>query len=148
MFSVRRAGPAPGRPRTAMRPRKPCLPQEPAERKPAIWRAWLPDTVTPFLAVRKTALRCPTCKAWQLPSVQCRRCKCDLSLVAAAHDHQRRLHASVLRQLAAGDFLRALGTARARWELSPDPEAARLLAVCFLLLDRFPSAEEVYEKTP
>ena len=147
-FAARNATPAPGRPRTAMRRRKAPAAQPPVERRPAVWRAWLPDAVKPFLAVRKTALRCPTCKAWQVPALQCRRCKCDLSLVAAVHDQKRRLHAAVLRQLAAGDHLRALGTARARWDLAPDAEAARLLAVCFLLLDRFQAAEEVREKAP
>ncbi len=147
-FAARRPAPAPGRPRTAMRRRKMPAMHEPVERRPAVWRAWLPDAVKPFLAMRRTALRCPTCKAWQVPALQCRRCKCDLSLVVAVHDQKRRLHAAVLRHLAAGDYLRALATARARWDLAPDAEAARLLIASFLPLDRFQAAEEVYENAP
>lgn len=108
----------------------------------------LPEAVKPFLAVRQTTLRCPTCNARQIPSLQCRRCKCDLTLVAAVHDQQRRLHALVLRQLANGDYLAAFHTARTRWALVPDAAAARLLGVCLLLLDRFQAAEIVSEKAP
>jgi hypothetical protein len=102
--------------------------------------------VKPFLAVQETSLRCPTCKAWQLPSLQCRRCKCDLSLVVAVHDQQRRLHAQVLRLLASGHHAEALEVARSRWALSPDPQAARLLAVCHLLLGQFRTAEELCDQ--
>lgn len=118
----------------------------PAKQAEAVWRARIPEAVKPFLAVEETSLRCPTCKAWQLPSLQCRRCKCDLSLVVAVHDQQRRLHAQVLRLLASGRHVEALEVARSRWALSPDPQAARLLAVCHLLLGQFRTAQELCDQ--
>jgi len=119
---------------------------EAADRDLACWKATLPDAVKPFLAASEAELRCPTCNARQTPSLECRRCKCDLTLVAAVHDQQRRLHAQVLRQLAQGDYLAALDTARARASLMPDAVAARLVGVCLLLLDRFHAAEILSDK--
>lgn len=118
----------------------------PTRRGDDAWRATMPEAVKPFLAVQETALRCPTCKAWQLPSLQCRRCKCDLSLVVAVHDQQRQLHARVLRMIASGRNLEALRAARSRWALSPDPQAARLLAACCLLLGQFRTAQELCDR--
>ncbi len=142
----RSAGRAHGGPVRAIRRRRTSFPAKILTRGGAVWRAKVPEAVKPFLAVQETVLRCPTCKAWQIPSLECRRCKCDLSLVAAVHDQQRRLHAKVLRKLASGRHAEALWAARSRWSLSPDPEAARLLSVCFLLVDRFQTARDVYDK--
>ncbi len=142
------ACPVPGRSAGAARRRRIEFELEAADRDAAPWTATLPEAVLPFLAVRQTVLQCPTCKARQVPSLECRRCKCDLTLVAAVHAQQRRLHARVLRQLADGDVPAALQAARARWALAPDAAAARLLGVCLLLLDRFPAAQDVYDRGP
>ncbi|MDZ7615482.1 MAG: tetratricopeptide repeat protein [Patescibacteria group bacterium] len=109
----------------------------------AIWLACLPESVKPYLAVREAVLCCPTCKAKQAPSLECRRCKSDLSLVVAVHDQLRRLHAAVLRQLATGRYAEAARTARSYWMISPEPAAARLLAVCCLLQGAFPAAQGI-----
>ncbi len=138
----------PGRSAGAARRRRIDFELEAADRDAAPWNATLPEAVKPVLAERQMALRCPTCNARQTPSLECRRCKCDLTLVCAVHDQQRRLHAQVLRQLAAADYRAALETARARWALAPDAAAARLLGVCLLLLERFEAAEAVHGKTP
>lgn len=119
---------------------------EAVPRGPAVWLSRLPESVKPFLAVREAELCCPTCKAKQTPSLECRRCKCDLSLVVAVHDQLRRLHATVLRQLAAGNYAKAVGTARSRYAMSPDPLAARLLAVCCLLQGSFSAAQRICGK--
>ncbi len=109
----------------------------------AAWLACLPESLKPFLAVREAELCCPTCKATQAPSLECRRCKSDLSLVVAVHDQLRRLHATVLRQLAAGNYAEAVGTARSYWAISPNPLAARLMAVCCLLQEAFSEAQDI-----
>lgn len=88
----------------------------------------------------ESTLRCPTCGARQAPSAECRRCRCDLSLLLAALEHQRALHRRVLRDLRDGRFAEALRTARRRAELSPDRDAARLLAVCYLFEGHFRAA--------
>ena len=109
----------------------------------AVWLARLPESVKPFLAVREAELCCPTCNARQAPSLECRRCKSDLSLVVAVHDQLRRLHATVLRQLAAGNYAEAVGTARSYWAISPNPLAARLMAVCCLLQTSYSEAQDI-----
>jgi len=90
-------------------------------------------------------LRCPTCGARQAPSAECRRCRCDLSLLLATIEHQRALHRRVLRDLRDGRFAEALRTARRRAEVSPDRDAARLLAVCHLFEGNFRAALDLAE---
>jgi Flp pilus assembly protein TadD len=89
-------------------------------------------------------LRCPTCRARQEPAAECRRCRCDLSLVTAALGQQRALRAAYLEQLQAGRYAVAVHTARQLWELSPDETAARQLAVAYLLCGRYRAALDVY----
>lgn len=77
--------------------------------------------------------RCPTCGAHQEWSDTCRRCKCDLTLlrsVASAVRFHRRRCLALLQRSSSRD---ALVHARRLYLLSPDPQAARLLAVCHLL---------------
>jgi len=85
-------------------------------------------------------MRCPTCRAVQEPSPECRRCKCNLSLLIATLDHQRALHRAVLRELRERRYAAALELARRRWTLSPDATAARLLSVCHLVRGHFQAA--------
>ncbi len=76
---------------------------------------------------------CPTCKARQAWSDQCRRCKCDLSLLRQwqnACESQRR---QCLRQLRAGRPDQALRHAQHYALMAGVPQASRLLAVCHLL---------------
>ena len=92
------------------------------------------------------SLCCPTCGAGQPPSVQCRRCKCDLSLVVAVRNRADALHRDCLRQLRAGEYHDALGRALGRYELSPDETSRRLLAVTYLCLGRYQAALDLREQ--
>ena len=89
--------------------------------------------------------RCPTCGVRQEPATECRRCRCDLSLVTATLRQRRALHATYFDQLQAGRYAAAADTARQSWEISPDEEAARLLAVAYLLCGRYQAALDVYQ---
>lgn len=89
------------------------------------------------------SFRCPTCGATQVVSAECRRCKCDLSLVLAVHAQARAWHEDCLRQLRAGAHRRALASALRRHELAPDATSRRLLAVVYLCLGKFPIAMEL-----
>jgi len=91
------------------------------------------------------SFRCPTCSARQVPSPECRRCKCDLSLLLAALQHCERLNQACLRDLAEGDVNAAEQAALRRWELSPDEVAARLLATTYLLQGRYQAALDISE---
>lgn len=93
----------------------------------------------------ESTLRCPTCGARQAPSAECRRCRCDLSLLLATLEYQRALHRRTLRGLCDGRLADALRTARRRAELSPDRDAARLLAVCHLFGGNFRAALDLAE---
>lgn len=89
--------------------------------------------------------RCPTCGATQAVSAECRRCKCDLSLVLAVRRQARMLHDDCLRHLRAGAHRSALACAVRRQELSPDETSRRLLAMVYLCLGKFPAALEIGE---
>jgi hypothetical protein len=88
-------------------------------------------------------LNCPTCGAEQVWSDTCRRCKCDLALLVEALCLRDSLHQEILRHIQSGDVPRALTYARRRWELSPDEDAARLLAVCSALMGHFALVEQL-----
>lgn len=78
-------------------------------------------------------MTCPACNARQSWSDQCRRCKCDLSLLGQFHrvrDLQRR---RCLQALNDGRPDRALDYARRYAALAGAAGGAQLLAVCHLL---------------
>ena len=91
------------------------------------------------------SFRCPTCNARQDASPECRRCKCDLTLLVAALQRCQRLYDDALRCLADKDIDAAERLALQRWELAPDHDAARLLATVYLLQGRFQAALEISE---
>lgn len=85
-------------------------------------------------------MRCPTCNAQQAWSDECRRCKCDLSLLRQWRRTSEAERRRCLRQLRAGRPRRALGHAR-RWAIMVGAaEASRLLGVCLLLCGAWPDA--------
>ena len=84
--------------------------------------------------------RCPTCRAQQERSDVCRRCKCDLRLVHAAHDAYHAARLRCLAELRAGRSRAALAFAREILLLDPSSDARRLFAVCALLADDFRAA--------
>ncbi len=91
----------------------------------------------------ETSFHCPTCGAKQSPAMVCRRCRCDLSLLAAMSTQENALHDETLRLLRIGRHDEASQSAQQRWRLQPDTDAARLLAVCYLLQGHFQAALDV-----
>ena len=88
-------------------------------------------------------MRCPTCNARQAWSDECRRCKCDLSLLRQswrAGEAQRR---RCLGQLRAGQPEGALHHARRYAIIAGAAKASRLLGVCHLLCGNWPAASAV-----
>lgn len=85
-------------------------------------------------------IRCPTCNASQAPSIECRRCRCDLSLLVETRQARERWRHACLKRLADHDAAGAIAAARRAWEMGPDPEIGRLLAVAYLLSGRHQAA--------
>ncbi|MHB8899007.1 MAG: hypothetical protein ACYC6Y_09700 [Thermoguttaceae bacterium] len=76
---------------------------------------------------------CPACKACQAWSDECRRCKCDLSLLKEWHAACEAVRRRCLVELGRGSSKRALRYARRYALLAGGAEASRLLGVCQLL---------------
>ncbi len=85
-------------------------------------------------------LRCPTCGADQTASAECRRCKCDLTLVLAVRQQAQVLHEQVLRHLRDGRAGDAVDAAERRHTLSPDRTSRRLLAVSYVTAGNYEAA--------
>ena len=85
-------------------------------------------------------MRCPTCNATQPWSDECRRCKCDLSLLRQCWRTREAERRRCLRQLKAGRPHRALRHARRYAAIVGAAEASRLLGVCLLLCGNWPDA--------
>lgn len=79
---------------------------------------------------------CPTCRARQEWTDQCRRCRSDLRLLRRVAEQCRLARAWALAALKKGRWREALAHARQAHALNPQPESQRLLAVCYLLADR------------
>ena len=90
-------------------------------------------------------VRCPTCGAVQAWSETCRRCRCELGLLHDAADTVQAGRCRALRALCAGRVPEALHYACYAYGLSPDRPAARLLAVCHLLLGNWRAAARMAE---
>ncbi len=90
-------------------------------------------------------VRCPTCRAVQEWSNQCRRCRCDLRLLRAAcsaHlDHRR----DCILELEAGRPEIALGHALRCHDLHPGPDSLRLLSLCALAREEWGTALELVQ---
>jgi len=84
--------------------------------------------------------RCPTCQAKQDASPECRRCKCDLTLVVAMRESAQAMHEACLRRLRSGDYRAALDCALRRHAITPDATSRRLLGVVYLLQGRYQAA--------
>ena len=92
-------------------------------------------------------MRCPTCNARQTWSDECRRCKCDLSLLWRCWRTREAERRRCLRRLRAGQPDQALRHARRYAIIVGAAEASRLLAVCLLLCDNWPDARAVADDT-
>ncbi len=78
-------------------------------------------------------VRCPTCRADQEWSEQCRRCKCDLRLLRDVAEDYERSRRRCLFHLHDGHAHAALRAARHCHVLYPDAESRRLLALAAFL---------------
>lgn len=80
----------------------------------------------------EATLVCPTCRAAQIWSNECRRCKSDLRDLHAVWQASERERRACLRALRSGDLERALQHARTYHSFDPGDDANRLLTVCHL----------------
>jgi hypothetical protein len=88
----------------------------------------------------EATLRCPACRAAQEWSDTCRRCKADLRLLREAAEACERSRRLAVHALAANQPGVALRHARQIYQLRPEPEVARLRAVCALLAGQWDEA--------
>ena len=77
-------------------------------------------------------VRCPTCRASQPWSDNCRRCKSDLRLLRDFAGGYERTRRECLDHLRLGRLREARDAARRCFELSPDAGSRRLLALVAL----------------
>lgn len=96
--------------------------------------------MTLFAADTESTMRCPTCNAEQAWSNECRRCKCDLTLLRGARLVCRRARAQCLQHLCDGQFASALRSARQYHKFEASADAAKLVAVCHLLAGDYAAA--------
>ena len=87
-------------------------------------------------------MRCPTCGAGQAWADTCRRCKCDLRLLRAAERAYASHYLRCTRDLAAGRPDMALRHARVCQRLRPGAPPQRLIALSYLLSQRWLEASE------
>ena len=87
-------------------------------------------------------VRCPTCRAIQEWSDTCRRCKSDLRLLRKLTEAYWQIHRACLARLRSGRPRAALRLAQHCRSLSASAESDRLLAVCALLNQDWPSAAD------
>lgn len=78
-------------------------------------------------------ISCPTCGARQALSPQCRRCRCDLSLLVDWAELVAEQRRAVLYDLRRRAYVDALRLARRVFELDNSQAQRRLLAMCALL---------------
>ncbi len=97
-------------------------------------------TESAFKHAAKDEMNCPTCRARQVWSDECRRCKCDLSLLRKFRYSSERERKSCLRQLRVGRPDRALTHARRYAIMAGDAEATPLLGACLLMCGNWPDA--------
>ena len=90
---------------------------------------------------------CPTCNARQAWSDECRRCKCDLSLLRQYRQVCEAQRHRCLRELRAGRPKRALRHANRYAKMVGSAEASQLMAVCHLLRHDWPKAITVASRT-
>jgi hypothetical protein len=91
-------------------------------------------------------MRCPVCKADNDESPQCRRCKADLSLLAALECRRGRVLAEAVGRLAGADAQGALAAARTADAIRRDAESQRVLAIARLFSRDFAGAWASYRE--
>ncbi|MGC8643658.1 MAG: hypothetical protein ACP5XB_27685 [Isosphaeraceae bacterium] len=97
------------------------------------------DTISP------DQVRCPTCRAVQVWSDQCRRCRSDLRLLRAACSTYQHHRGCCFLELDAGHLQVALGHALRCYDLQPGPDSLRLLSLCALAREEWKTALELMQ---
>ena len=103
-------------------------------------------SITSVESVEQTCedvMRCPTCRAQQPWSDECRRCKCELTLVRVAWRASRQARTRSLLHLREGRYSQALHQARLYRRLCGNEEARQMLAVCCVLAGQWNEALKV-----
>ncbi len=90
-------------------------------------------------------MRCPVCRA-ENDDVTCRRCKADLSLMAAVEESRAQELAMAAHAAASGRGMTTLQHAEAAHRLRRDAESWRWLAVGALLVRDFSLARACYQR--
>ena len=88
-------------------------------------------------------VRCPTCRAVQEWSDQCRRCRSDLRLLRAASATYQHHFRSCILELEAGHPQAGLGHALRCHDLHPGPDSLRLLSLCALAREEWQTSLEL-----
>jgi hypothetical protein len=88
-------------------------------------------------------MQCPSCRARQEWSDECRRCKSDLRLLRQLMEVRKRHRLDALRLFGCGEYQAAFAAASRADELWRGEDTRRLLASCHLLLGDFESAVEL-----
>ena len=88
----------------------------------------------------ESTLRCPTCRATQPWSDECRRCGSDLTLLRRFSDRCEQLRGQCLLALRSNNARDAVAHSRALCSLRPSEDSKRLLAVCLLAAGEFHEA--------
>ena len=89
-------------------------------------------------------LRCPVCRAENAAGPACRRCRADLSLLAAVEARRDHHLGAAWAALAGGRFDSALDELARAAKLRRGPDVHRVRAFAFLLAGDFPSALAEY----
>ena len=87
-----------------------------------------------------STLRCPTCRATQAWSDECRRCGSNLTLLRRFSNRGTQLRGQCLRALQSNNVRDAVAHSRALFQLHPTDASRRLLAVCLLTAGEFQEA--------
>jgi hypothetical protein len=88
-------------------------------------------------------VRCPTCKASQDWSDECRRCKSDLRLLRAFADAYELNRRACLEAICSGDAAAATHHAQRCHLLEPNSDSRRMLALAALLREDWAEAAEL-----
>ncbi len=87
---------------------------------------------------------CPTCRASQLWSDECYRCKSDLSELSAIHRASTRLRQKCLVAIQKSDFESAIEIAKECFDLDASPSTGQILAISQLLHQDLHAALKTY----
>ena len=91
-------------------------------------------------------MRCPLCRATDIRTEQCRRCKADLTLLAQLERDRAKVLAAAEWHLGRGEADEGLADAKLANELRGDSDSFRLLALASMLKMDFAGAWTAYQR--